>query len=106
MTSGEELRDEGKEAAVAHANSAAPDWSEQASGMFALYAQAHQGRVFMTEDVRIWAEQQGLPRPPDARAWGHIATMALRDGVVAKAGMANCKRASGHAGPRSTWIRA
>lgn len=40
----------------------------------------------MTEDARVWSEANGLPPPPDSRAWGPVIKRALQDGLISRIG--------------------
>lgn len=71
----EHPRDEGMTRAVDHANREELEWSGQARGYLRMYADSH-GGAFLIEDARAWAEEKGLPLPPDARAWGAVTRRA------------------------------
>lgn len=97
-----QLRDEGIERAAQHADRVHGSWADQAYAAFVLYAAANM--QFTTEDVRLHVESGGiLPKPPDRRAWGSIATRAMRAGVVVRLGYVPGKDPSNHMGPRSLW---
>lgn len=97
----ERARDEGMRHAIDHADSRELNWSNRAYDLFVQYACLH--GEFMTEDVREWAEQQGLPQPPDRRAWGAIAAIARRRGVVVHVRYAPQKSVNAHRAPKSVW---
>src|SRR5690348_4966871 len=72
---------EGVQRAVDHANRVNKEWQNKALDFFTKYAEGN--LFFTTEDVRE-ASKYRVPEPPDARAWGAIATIAKRNEVVSK----------------------
>jgi len=78
-------RDEGMERARKHANKKNTEWS----GRALQCVQAYPHPEFLTEDVRKWSEEtQGLPAPPDNRAWGSVICTARRIGMIVRLGYA------------------
>lgn len=96
-----ELAVEGMERAVDHADAVEEDWSERAFKAFRRFAESN--TMFMSEDVRVWAYQQGLTHPPDGRAWGSVAVRAQRERVIAVDHYANTKVKPAHATPRAVY---
>lgn len=92
---------DGANRAADHAEAVHPEWKDQAFAMFKRYANDHAS--FMAEDVRVWAQQQGLPHPPDPRAWGQVAKRATREGIASISGYALTKVPPAHAGPRAVY---
>lgn len=88
--------------AASHADRTNNGWTEQATVIFKLYAKFHQDG-FMTEDVRIWADKLGFARPPDQRAWGHVATKLSRAGYIQSAGYGKQRSANCHNAPKTIW---
>lgn len=85
-----------------HADSASMDWTQQASCLFVDFSKAvKKGQPFLTEDARAWAESQGLPPPPDNRAWGFIAKAMSQCGHVVSEGYAPAKSSNGS--PKVLW---
>lgn len=76
------LRDEGIERALAAADNAQLQWSERALGYLVRHARQHE--TFTAELVRIAAENDGFPAPPDRRAWGGILVRAQHRQWVVK----------------------
>jgi hypothetical protein len=70
------IRDEGMTRAVDKADREESQWSGQALGYLRLYAASNQGHPFLIEEVRAWAELQGLPAPSNAKAWGAVTRRA------------------------------
>lgn len=100
----EKARDIGIQRAVDHANKETPSWSDRAVELFLAYCQENKGANFMTEDVRWYAEALGLPEPPDKRAWGAIAVMAKRRGLIRSNGYAPQKAVNAHCAPKTVWV--
>lgn len=97
-------RDTGIKRAVDHANRVTPDWQAQAFGLFAEYCKLNKGKTFMTEDARWFAEERGLPAPPDKRAWGGITTMARSAKLIRGNGYAPQKSVNAHCAPKTVWV--
>jgi hypothetical protein len=89
----------GMNQAVDHADRVSPEWSERAYDK--LFEYAWLGVDFMTEDVRLWAEQVGLDSPPDNRAWGAVVNKAVREHLIERVGYGNAK--TGHMRPMPIW---
>lgn len=70
-----ERAERGMQAAVDHANAVESEWSGQALGLLVAFAR-QVGRPFLIEEARKWAEDNGLPPPPDARSWGAVTRRA------------------------------
>jgi hypothetical protein len=100
----EKARDVGIQRAIDHANAVHPTWQDQAVDLFLAYCQEHKGSTFMTEDVRWYAENLGLPAPPDKRAWGAIAVIVKRKGLIKGNGYAPQKAVNAHCAPKTVWI--
>ena len=66
-----ERAETGMQRAVDHANRVESEWSGQALGLLVAFAK-QSGRPFLIEEARAYAEQNGLPLPPDARSWGAV----------------------------------
>ena len=77
-----ELRDQGMRAASDHADAVVPTWTERALAY--VHAIAMRQRTFTMEDVRMFAHNDGLPLPPDGRAWGTVARVAAHRKWIAK----------------------
>lgn len=99
-------RDNGMSRATEHANRVHGDWFDQAATMLLLYIQQHRGREFMAEGVREWAAQNGMPNPPDLRAWGGVFNRASRDGVIRHVRYSRQFSPTCHCSPKSVWVSA
>lgn len=97
----QDMADAGMQQAVDHADAVEPGWSEQAYAMFLEYAADH--FEFMTEDVRVWAHENGLPQPPDGRAWGAVTHRAIRAKLVVCDRYRKTRIPPAHATPRPVW---
>lgn len=97
----QQLAEEGMSRAVDHADEIEPGWSQRAYGMLESYALNH--FEFMTEEVRVWAHGEGLPTPPDGRAWGAVTLRAVKAGVIAWERYQKTRSPPAHATPRAVW---
>ena len=98
----ETLRDAGILEAVEHADAVTPRWSERAFDALVDFLRAPRAG-FMAEDVRAYAENRGLPVPPDPRAWGGVFQPAARAGLIQKAGYDTSRNAHAHLRPTQVW---
>lgn len=88
--------------AATHADKVEESWTERASVLFVDYANdVAKGQPFLVEDARAWAEQQGLPKPPDNRAWGFVAKAMRQAGHIIFSGYAPAKSSRGS--PKTLW---
>lgn len=101
---GRQRAQEGAEQAAYHADRVHAAWQMRALSMFFTYMLEHPGKTFMTEDVRWWAEDRGLPEPPDRRAWGAVTMAAKRRKMIRFFGYAPQKAANAHGSPKSVWV--
>jgi hypothetical protein len=97
----QELAVDGMNRAVDHADRVEPGWSDQAYEMMEGYALSH--FEFMTEEVRVWAYGEGLPQPPDGRAWGAVTSRAVKAGMIALNRYRKTRIPPAHATPRAVW---
>lgn len=97
----QDLAREGMAAAMAHADRVNLHWSARASELLRAFAQMHP--EFMAEDARLWAEEQGLPPAPSARAWGAIAVRARRENLIVAAGYRRTQNRTAHGTPATLW---
>lgn len=70
------------------------EWTRKATTLFHEYASLAVG-PFLTEEARQHAEKYGLPKPPDGRAWGHVARAAKQAGFVVSVGFAPAQSSNG-----------
>lgn len=85
--------------AEAAAGSAGETWKRVAYEAFVEHAKRHE--FFLTEDVR--KDNPDLPYPPDMRAWGYVATLARREGVVSRHLFTRAKSKSVHGMVVTMW---
>lgn len=95
------LAEEGMTRAVEHADRVEPKWSERAAQFLRDYAVTTP--EFMSESLRVWAHNCGLPLPPDPRAWGAVVNAAVRDGILVRDRFELTKIPPAHATPRPVW---
>lgn len=90
-----DAREQGIERAAAHANAVESEWTGQALGLLVAFAKEY-GKPFLIEQARKYAEENGLPLPPDARSWGAVTRRASakkrieKTGNVGAAASSNC----------------
>jgi len=78
-------------------------WSDRALEFVKIY---NEKSSFLTEDVRVWAHEQGLPEPPSARAWGGVMVRAARAGIIKNSGLFDLvKNKKAHRTPATIWIK-
>ena len=94
--------DTGMALAASHADRVHDDWTKTAAIVFKLYAKFHPNG-FMTEDVRVWSDKLGLPKPPDQRAWGAVASRLAKEGYIKPAGYEKQRSATCHRSPKTVW---
>lgn len=99
---GRALAEDGAQRALDHADAVTfGSWSDHAYSILERFAQA---RVpFRTEQVRHAAYDEGLPHPPDGRAWGGVIVRARKAGILRQIGWVNCSDPKGHSHPVSLW---
>lgn len=82
------------------ADNAGAQWTLDAYDIFEKYARKH--ATFTTEQVRLEAAKN-LKAPPDARAWGQIALLAKKNGVVVSHGWVASEDPKKHGIPVTLW---
>ena len=98
---GEQLRDEGMQRAIDHADAVNDKWSEKAY-TFLLKWLRYQDAEFMTEDVRK-ASTGLIPDAPHDRAWGGIIRKAAMAGLIMKVGYRSVTNPQAHCANASVW---
>jgi hypothetical protein len=78
--------DAGAKLAADHANAETPGWSEVAES-YARQFVATRTKPFIAATLRIYAENNGCPSPPDKRAWGCIIQTLRRDKTIVPTGV-------------------
>lgn len=95
-----QARELGMARSAAHANEVESEWTGQALGLLVAFA-LQVGRAFLVEEARAWAEAQGLPPPPDLRAWGTVTRRAMAKKRITKVGFGPA--ASSNCSPKVLW---
>lgn len=107
---GKVLRDIGMQQAVDHAEQVEPGWKDLAYRYLQRFLNEYVPRLglqsFMAEDIRAWAHEQGLGRPPTARAWGGIIAKAANRGLIVKIGVQQVKNKTAHCANANLWRKA
>lgn len=103
LFSGAALAESGAAAAAAHAEAVVPGWFARACAALDQFIRHNAGREFTASEVAAAAEADGLPTPPDRRAWGRVFSLAARDGVIVRHGVTTSPVPTHHAGFVSLW---
>jgi len=90
---------EGMAQASSNAESKNPGWNSEALE----YVKNYPITPFMAEDVRNFAETDGLPLPPSKRAWGSVMVAAKKLGVIRALGMQRKPSDESHGTPAVLW---
>lgn len=98
----EENRDEGMQRAIDNADKKIQLWSDQAFDYLMRY---NNTEPFLTEELRLWAYETGLPYPPTCRAWGLVMRRAANLGVIIHDGYRNVSNPKAHSTPASVWVK-
>lgn len=104
IASARERGHEAAEAAANHAERTIHDWIAQACRAVLIYAKCVEGQSWMVESARAFAEANGLPIPPDKRAWGHVVRKLRAEGKITSAGYGSA--ASSNGSPKVRWVLA
>lgn len=100
---GRKLAEDGAQRAADHADRVIASWSERAGD--ALTAFVKSGAEFTSEDVREYAEQAGLPAPPDGRAWGAVILRARKAGLIRLVRYSPGRNPVCHSRPMAVWVK-
>ncbi len=85
--------------AADHAERVIGRWKAMAHSYLLRYGE----QTFLVDSLRLWAHANGLPHPPDPRAWGHIILAASRAGVISQVGFDYIRRPGSHCRPMPKW---
>lgn len=96
---GSELRDKGMKVASDHAELTNICWNQMAFDMLVECPL----KTFMTEQLRAWAYENGLPKPPNEKAWGSIVTKAAKAGLIIFQGYRRVSNPQAHRRPAGLW---
>lgn len=103
---GRTLRDRGINQAICHADNRSKGWSERAYNVLEFYVNTPRepGFTFMTEDLRIYAnEVMKLAVPPSPKAWGGIIKRANHRGLIEFVRFQAVSSSVAHCRPGSVW---
>lgn len=94
----------GMHSAQSHAEREVPGW---ASGAYRLLTRflVERNSDFTIESFRWWAATNGLPDPPDARAFGGVTQRAIREGFIERVGYAPAASSNGSPKPLYRAVR-
>jgi len=102
LFTGVQLRDEGIERTLTHADRVIENWQEKAYKFLLRYVDNNKDYQFMAEDIR--KESDGIvPEPPNSRAWGGIIVRAAKAGIIKRVGYKKVKNSKAHCTPAALW---
>jgi hypothetical protein len=96
---GRESRDREINRASFHAENINEGWNEKAL----RFIQSYPLNKFMTEDVRLYAYQNGMEKPPSERAWGGVIKKAVKMGLLTCVGYQKVNNVKAHRTPAALW---
>ena len=100
----EKLRDEGIRVSANNAERVHSYWHVRADILLDEFLEQAIFARFLAEDIREYATQRGLERPPSARAWGAVMLRAARLGKIDKCGYASTTNPRAHGTPATLWV--
>jgi hypothetical protein len=103
MEEGNRLKKAGMQLSLFNAEINDPGWKDKALVSLTKFIFKFPDLQFQTEDVRAWAYRNGLPEPPNHRAWGGIISSAKRKGIIAFVGYENVDNPNAHCTPAAVW---
>jgi len=78
-------------------------WARDAYMHFYNYC-VENGKPFMVEEIREYAERKGLAVPPSRRAWGSIVVKAKKNGWIEHVGYGQVSNPHAHRANASMWV--
>lgn len=97
----EERRDQGIENATQHANRVRREWSAQADAYAKMMIARRGFKPFLLEEIVEASKRDGVPQPPDGRAWGGVIIRLAKEGLVRKMGYGAAK--TSNTSPKVLW---
>ncbi len=99
---GEELRDQGINQALSHAEQVSDNWGDKAYILFLEFIKDRE--TFKCEDFRESVKDK-LDEPPSNRAFGSIIVRAAKAGKIKRIGFVNVLNPRAHRTPVSFWSK-
>jgi hypothetical protein len=98
----QELKQSGINVAMHHAELKHEGWNEEALLHMKGFLRT---RItpFLCEDVRLYAEENGMQKAPSARAWGGVILQAKKAGLIQHFGYTQVKNPRAHRANASLW---
>lgn len=103
---GRQLKEQGIARAIRHADDELPTWSAQAYEYARRWILRRGAVPFFMHEIRQDAERDGLPSPPELRAWGALPRRLVRAGLIRHVGIFPSSQPEQHMAPKSKWQRA
>jgi len=99
-------RDLGMKRAAIHADEVQAGWTNQAyAALRCFLATKALGATFISEEVRAYATEHGMPDPPDDRAWGSVMTRGAKAGLYRRHGFTTSINPAAHCRPVTQWVK-
>jgi hypothetical protein len=100
----QQLAEKGIKESHDHAEQHAAGWSTRALTCVSRYV-GQTFEPFLTEDVKAWAYENGLDKPPVDGAWGHVMRTAAKHKFIHRCGRREAKSPGSHGKPMALWAR-
>lgn len=82
---------------------AGDNWKERAFELLTEFISVFPNRIFLTEDLRMWANSQGLKCEKSNRAWGGIIAKASKNNLIKFEGYRKTTNPKAHRTPAALW---
>lgn len=103
MARAEARADEGMARAAQHAEAVAPGWCARAVESLRGFAKRQTG-PFLIESARFVMQAEGLPVPPEERAWGAVTRQASKAGFIAMTDRMG-RAVTSNGSPKPLWVK-
>lgn len=103
MARAEARADEGMARAAQHAEAVEPGWCACAVESLRDFAKRQAG-PFLIETARFVMQANGLPAPPEERAWGSVTRQAAKAGFIAMTDRMG-KAITSNGSPKPMWVK-
>jgi len=101
MNNGQQLKQKGINQAADNAEFNHPGWAKEALS----FVKKIRRKQFMAEDIRKFAYDRGLSRPPHERAWGGIMQAAVRLGLIKQIAWGQVTNPKAHMANAAVWSK-
>ena len=82
-------------------------WSDRAESIARRFIAMRGSQPFLSSDIIEYAQREGLPQPPEKRAWGAIIhSLSRRKAIIATGRFVEYPGRTRHGAPAREWRRA